>query len=150
MPVTSAAIEHGGPVPALGGLSAALRHELETLMVAREYPERSLLFAEGRPATGIFIVRSGRVKLTMESSNGRRMVVEMAGPGEVLGLSASISGKPSEVTAETLSTCRVSFINRPEFITFLEKHPGACLQISLLLSDELGAAYERVRTLRQR
>lgn len=119
-------------------------------MVARDYPERSVLFAEGQPARGVFIVRSGRVKLTMASSNGRRMVVEMAGPGEVLGLSATISGKPSEVTAETLTACRVSFIDRPEFMAFLEKNPGACLQISLLLSDELGAAYERVRTLRQR
>lgn len=146
----SAALEFAGPVPALGGFSAALRHELEKLMMAREYPERSLLFAEGQPATGVFIVRSGRVKLTMGSDKGRRMVVEMAGPGEVLGLSATISGKPSEVTAETLTACRVSFINQPEFIAFLEKHPGACLQISLLLSDELGAAYERVRALRQR
>ena len=150
MPSISAATEHGGPVPALGGLSAALRHELEGLMMAREYPERSVLFAEGRPATGVFIVRSGRVKLTLASSNGRRMVVEMAGPGEVLGLSATISGQPSEVTAETLTACRVSFINRHEFMQFLEQHPGACIQISLLLSDELGAAYERVRTMRQR
>lgn len=119
-------------------------------MVAREYPEKAVLFGEGRPAAGIFIVRSGRVKLTMESSKGRRMVVEIAGPGDVLGLCATVGGKPSEVTAETLTACRASFISRQDFIEYLEKHPGACLQISLLLSDELGAAYERVRTLRQR
>jgi CRP/FNR family cyclic AMP-dependent transcriptional regulator len=58
---------------------------------------------------GIFVLCKGTVKISINSPSGRTMLVELAEPGEVLGLSATISGKPYEVTAETLDPCQSQF-----------------------------------------
>ena len=50
----------------------------------------------------MFILCSGRAKLTTSSSEGKLLIVKIAEPGEVLGASATILGKPYEVSAETL------------------------------------------------
>src|SRR5437762_12188742 len=67
------------------------------------YPKGSLLFVEGEMPRGIFILCSGRAKLTTSSTEGKTLIVKIAEPGEVLGASATILGKPYEVSAETRS-----------------------------------------------
>src|SRR5579884_1918784 len=82
-------------------------------------PRGTTLFSEGRNPTGVFVLCEGRAKLTVCSEEGKRLVVRIAGPGEVLGLSAAVSGKPYEITAETLDNSRVAFIRRKELLRFL-------------------------------
>lgn len=71
----------------------------------------------------------------------------IAEPGEVLGLSATILGKPYEVTAEILESCQVNFIKREAFLDFLRMFPIACLRVVQHLSNELHSAYDQVRLL---
>ena len=61
----------------------ALEH-LEKLMVHQRYAAKSVLFREGRPSNGVYLVRSGRVKLSLHCSHGKSLVVQFAGPGEPL------------------------------------------------------------------
>ncbi len=107
----------------------------------------ALLFAEGRPAKGIYVLCDGRAKLSICSESGKRLMLRVAGPGEVLGLSASMSGKPHELTAEILDTSQVAFVRRKELLKFLREHREACLQVVHLLSQDLHTAYERVRSI---
>lgn len=107
----------------------------------------SVLFREGQPARGVFVLCEGRVKLSVCSDSGRRLVLRIAGPGEVLGLSASLSGSPYEVTAETLDNARVAQVKRKDLLRFLRDHREACLQVVHLLSQDLHTAYDRVRSV---
>jgi CRP/FNR family transcriptional regulator len=107
----------------------------------------AVLFAEGRPPRGIFVLCDGRAKLSICSANGKRLMLRIAGPGEVLGLSASMSGKPYELTAELLDTSQIAFVRRKELLKFLREHRDACLQVVHLLSQDLHTAYERVRSI---
>jgi CRP/FNR family transcriptional regulator len=111
------------------------------------YPRGTTLFSEGRPAGGIFVLCDGRAKLSVGSESGRRLTLRIAGPGEVLGLSASLSSHPYEVTAEALDNARVAVIKRKDLLRFLRDHQEACLQVVHLLSQDLHTAYERVRAL---
>lgn len=110
-------------------------------------PRGSVLFAEGRQPRGIFVLCDGRAKLSICSENGKRLMLRIAGPGEVLGLSSSMSGKPYELTAEILDTSQVAFVRRKELLRFLREHREACLQVVHLLSQDLHTAYERVRSI---
>jgi CRP/FNR family transcriptional regulator, cyclic AMP receptor protein len=74
-------------------------------------------------------------------------MLRIAGPGEVLGLSSTLSGKPYELTAETLDSSQVVFVKRKDLLRFLREHPDACLQVVHLLSGDLHGAYERVRAI---
>lgn len=111
------------------------------------YPRNAVLFAEGRPVRGIFILCDGRAKLSIRSEGGRRLTLRVAGPGEVLGLGATLSNSPYEITAELVDDSRVAFIRRKDLLRFLKQRPETCIQIVRMLSQDLHGAYERVRTL---
>jgi CRP/FNR family transcriptional regulator, cyclic AMP receptor protein len=111
------------------------------------YPRGATLFSEGNQPRGIFVLCDGRAKLSVCSENGKRLMLRVAGPGEVLGLSASLSGKPHEVTAEILDSCQVVQVKRKDLLKFLRDHREACMQVVHLLSGDLHAAYERVRLI---
>ncbi len=111
------------------------------------YPKGSILFAEGRAPRGAFVLCNGRAKLTVCSETGKRLLVRIAGPGEVLGLGAVISGTNYELNAELLDTSRVAFIRRKDLIAFLREYPEICMRIVGKLSQDLHGAYERVRNV---
>jgi len=107
----------------------------------------ALLFAEGRPSRGVYLLCEGRAKLSICSENGKRLMLRVAGPGEVLGLGATLSGESYEVTAELLESAQVAFIKRKELLKFLRENPSICMEVVRRLSDDLHGAYERVRSL---
>lgn len=111
------------------------------------YPRGTILFREGRPAKGMFVVCEGRIRLTVCSESGKRLTLRIAGPGEVLGLSASLSTTPYEVTAEALENVTVASVKRKDLVRFLLDHREACLQVVHLLSRDLHTAYDRVRSV---
>ena len=111
------------------------------------YPRGTILFAEGRPVHGSYILCDGRARLSICSDAGRRMTLRVAGPGEVLGLGATLSNTAYELTAELFDTSQVVFIRRKELVKFLREHPETCMQIVRMLSRDVHGAYERVRTI---
>lgn len=111
------------------------------------YPRSTVLFREGQPARGVFVLCEGRAKLSVCSDSGRRLTLRIAVPGEVLGLSASLSGSAYEVTAELLDNARVAMVKRKELLRFLREHREACLHVVTLLSQDLHVAYDRVRSV---
>jgi CRP/FNR family transcriptional regulator, cyclic AMP receptor protein len=106
-----------------------------------------LLFAEGRPSRGVYLLCEGRAKLSVCSESGRRLMLRVAGAGEILGLGASLSGEPYEFTAELLDAAQVAFVKRKDLLKFLRDNPAICMEVVHRLSEDLHGAYERVRTI---
>jgi len=111
------------------------------------FPKGAVLFAEGRPVRGIYVLCEGRARLSICSDSGKRLTLRAAGPGEVLGLGAVLSNTPYEVTAELLDTSQVVFIRRKDLLRFLRENREVCLQVVRMLSQDLHGAYERVRNV---
>jgi CRP/FNR family cyclic AMP-dependent transcriptional regulator len=111
------------------------------------YPRSAILFAEGRPVRGIYILCDGRAKLSICSDTGKRLTLRVAGPGEVLGLGATLSNSPYEITAELLDTSQVVFVRRKDLMKFLREHRDVCMEVVRMLSQDLHGAYERVRSI---
>jgi CRP/FNR family transcriptional regulator len=65
----------------------------------------------------------------------------------VLGLSATVSGKPYELTAETVDPCQVNFVKREDFLRFLKEHADACLRVAEQLSEKYNTACREIRSL---
>ena len=111
------------------------------------YPRGSLVFVEGQTPRGIYVLCSGRAKLSTCASDGKTLIMQIAEPGEVLGLSATVSGKPYEATVETLDPCQLNFVRRDDFLKFLSGHGEACLRVAHHLSNNYHNAYEQIRSL---
>ena len=111
------------------------------------YPSGAVLFVEGQAPRGVYVICSGKVKLSASSADGKKLILKVAEPGEVLGLSASITGKNYDVTAETVEPCQVNFIRREEFLSFLTEHTDACFHAARQLSEDYHTASDEVRSL---
>lgn len=108
----------------------------ESIKYATAYPQKAVLFVEGQMPRGIFVLCKGRVKLSINSPSGRTVIVKLVEPGEVLGMSATISGKPYQVTAETIDPCQVNFVKRDDFLRFLKDDVEACFKVAEQLSEK--------------
>ena len=121
--------------------------QMDSIKFTAVYPKGSVLFVEGEQPRGVFIICSGRIKLTTSSAEGKTLIVKIAEAGEVLGASAGILGKPYEVSAETLEPAQINFIRREDFLAFLNSHPEACLHTAQQLSEKYYSAQREIRTL---
>lgn len=121
--------------------------DLETIKFTGLYPKGSLLFVEGEQPRGIFILCSGRAKLTTSSTEGKVLIVKIAEPGEVLGASATILGKPYEVSAETIEPAQLNFVKREDFLKFLNVYSEACMHTAQQLSEKYHSAQREIRSL---
>ena len=119
----------------------------ESIKYATAYPQGAVLFVEGQMPRGIFVLCKGSAKLSINSPGGRTVIVKLAEPGEVLGLSATISGKPYEVTAETLDPCQVNFVKRDDFLRFLMNDVEACFKVAEQLSEKYHNACKEAGSL---
>ena len=120
---------------------------LEKLKFASAFPQAAVLFVEGQAPRGVYIVCSGRVKLSTTSRDGKTLILRIAQSGEVLGLHAAVAGRPYELTAETMQPCQLDFIKREDFLKFLQNHSDACLNAAQHLSHNCQSAYEMIRSL---
>jgi CRP/FNR family transcriptional regulator, cyclic AMP receptor protein len=104
-------------------LQAATLKGFDSRKSSSIYPEGAVLFIEKQEPRGLFVLCEGQVKLSISSSEGKTLILRIAKPGEVLGLTAVVGGTPYEATAETLRPCQVAFIRRDDFLHFIAQHP---------------------------
>jgi CRP/FNR family transcriptional regulator len=128
-------------------LSPAALSDLDALAFPSAYPAGMILFSEKDPAPGVYIVMEGEVKLSMNSSDGRRLILRIAKKGEILGLASALSGKPCEMTAETLFPAKIAPIVRKDFLRFLAHHPEVYQTVTEELSRDYAMACEQLRTV---
>lgn len=121
--------------------------ELDRAKSAIAHPSGSVLFMEGQEARGIFILCQGRVKLSVCSAEGKTLILGITEAGEVLGLSATVSGRPYEVTAEALEPCQFSFVRREEVNRWLHQYGDVCLRAAEQLSARYNDVCHEIRSL---
>jgi len=117
---------------------------LEPIKTPVNFPKHSTLFEEGRLPDGIYILLRGKAKLSVDLKGGRTLILGIAQSGEVLGLSAIMSGKPAEFTVETLTPAQFSYVERKEFLRLLEEHCELCVLVVEVLSHQLREAVEMI------
>ena len=110
-------------------------------------PTGAILFVEGQVSRGIFVICSGRVKLSTASREGKVLILKTSEAGECLGLSAAISGEKYEMTAETATPCQLNFVDRKNLLNLLESHPAIGMQAAKCLSHEFQEAYRDIHDL---
>jgi CRP/FNR family transcriptional regulator, cyclic AMP receptor protein len=128
-------------------LSPEALREFELLEQTSVYPPNTVLFLEKDIPRGIFILHEGQMKLSIGSSDGKKLVLRIAGPGDLLDMTAAISGTPYELTAETVHSCKIAFIRREDFLRFLAEHPDAYQNLACELSLNYQRACEKLRAV---
>ena len=122
-------------------------HKLNEIKATAIYPKSAMLFIEGQQPRGVFVLCTGKAKLSTTSSEGKTIITKISDPGDVLGLNATISNHPYEVTAEMLEPGQANFITRDALLHFLRENGEVALRVAEQLSRNYYSAYEEIRTL---
>jgi CRP/FNR family transcriptional regulator len=95
----------------------------------------------------VLVLCNGKAKLSTSSSEGRTVITKICDAGDVLGLSATISNRPYEVTAEMIEPGQANFITRDALLHFMREYGEVAVRIAEQLSRNYYSAYEGIRTL---
>ena len=128
-------------------VSPAALESLNASKLTALHPKGSALFTEGEAPRAVFILCTGRAKVTTSSAEGKTLIMRIAQPGEALGVSGTILGEPYEVSAETIDAAQVSIIKRSDFLRLLHTHADLSLNAVRQLSAKYHAAQREIRSL---
>jgi CRP/FNR family transcriptional regulator len=121
--------------------------EFESLAAPYRCRQSKVLLSEGESPSMVLFLLEGKVKVTLNSVDGRRLILGMAGPGDILGLAAVLSGLPYQISAEAQFPCQLTSMPRPAFLDFLVRYPIAGQNVGLQLSQEYIQACNQLCTL---
>jgi CRP/FNR family transcriptional regulator, cyclic AMP receptor protein len=129
----------GLPKDAIAGLVG--RHTLV------RYPKRSPLFLQGSPADVAFAVFSGLVKVYCPGADGSRILVHLAGPGDLIGYADFLDGngqRSQMFEAHALTSCSVALFTRQHVLkTLRELDQGLLLRLLESINGFWSAAVHR-------
>lgn len=128
-------------------LSTPVMRSIDAVSHHTVMPAGAVLFVEGQTPRGLFIICSGKVKLSTSSKDGKVLILKQAQAGEVIGLSAAISSTNYEMTAETATACQLNFIGRQDFMSVLQTETEVGMRCALWLSREFQGAYRDIHDL---
>src|SRR5580658_2838563 len=121
-------------VKTLGDFPPSLVDALEREAITTTYPTGAVLFAEGQATRGVFIVRRGRVKLSICGSDGRTLILRMVDAGWPLGVAAVVSGRHYEATATTQEPSEISFVRPIDWLRLMRAHGELALWVTQHIS----------------
>ena len=119
---------------------------INEIVHVRRRPKGAIMFFEGDPAHGVYILYEGRANIFTANPEGKTLILKTALPGDVLGLNSVLAGTSHVVTVEVVQSCRFAFIAREDFLKFVKEHGDACLFFAQHLGRDCHSAYEVIRS----
>jgi CRP/FNR family cyclic AMP-dependent transcriptional regulator len=132
-------------IPFFNFLDDAERVSLAAQLDEVQLPEGQVLFNYGEPGDCLYIIRSGKAEVFFKDDTGNRIVLEIAGSGDVVGELSLLDGGPrtaSVVVTEALDALR---LDRGDLDQFLRRHPAAAIDLLSAMGRRLRVSAERLR-----
>nr|NQU93709.1 Crp/Fnr family transcriptional regulator [Bacteroidota bacterium] len=114
------------------------------------YKKGQVVFHEGRVPTGLFCLKSGKVKISKIGCDGKGQIVRIVLSGGLLGIRSFLAGRYYMSTATTLEDSLVCFIDRPVFSNITTRNPLISHCIMTTLCNLLKEAEEKMTSLAQK
>lgn len=132
------------------GLSVRAMEQLEAHKTLKQYKKKDIIYAEGEPLRGLFCIKSGKVNLFKTASSGKRQILKIARPGDLLGHSSMFTHSPYLTSAEALEDCAVCFWDRDGFLSIMQTNTSVTFKVMAQLSAELNRSEHQVLDLAYR
>jgi len=123
--------------PLFAGLTETEMRALAARVSKRHFRRGELLFGEGDPCTGLFLVASGKVRIFKLSAAGREQVLAVEGPGSSFAELPVFDGGNYPAAASASEDANVLFISRKDFQNFCREHPDVALKVIAVVGSRL-------------
>jgi len=124
--------------------------DLESLIAVatrRKFPKDSVIFFEHDPGESLFVILSGRVKVTILSDDGREIILSVLGEKDFFGEMSLLDNEPRSATAIAMEDTEVVILHQREFLSIVEKRPRILVLLLAVLSSRLRKANHQIGSL---
>lgn len=135
------------PLTCMADLPDSALADLAACKVTGLYRPRQVVFHEGTPATGLWVLCHGAVKVYQSDRFGREFILDVATPGALLGELALDDRATFAASAEALTEAQLSFLPRERLIRLLHGHPATAVRLVAALSQALAATRRKAGEL---
>ncbi len=111
------------------------------------YKARQVVFHEGTPADGLYILCHGAVKVYQSDRFGREHILTIAESGDILGELRLEPGATYSASAEAITEAQLRYLPGDRLTAFVEKHPMTGMRLIAALSKALAASYAKAGDL---
>lgn len=116
----------------------------EKIKRSLQYDPHQTVFYEGHACLGLYLLCTGKVKLTRSSARGQRQIVRILDGGDLIEKHAFRKGAIHEVTCETLEPSQICLIEKEPYLALVQRRPELALKLIQLLSTELGMQMDQL------
>lgn len=111
--------------------------KMEKVIIERTYQKGRIIFMEGEPGEAVFFVKSGRIKVTKQTDDGREHILHFINPGEIFAEVIMFDDGTYPATAEVVEDCIVGLIRNIDLENIISNNPGIALGLLKVMARRL-------------
>jgi CRP/FNR family transcriptional regulator len=123
--------------PLFANLTDQEMNSLAARVSKKQFRQGTILFGEGEPCAGLFLVVSGKIRIFKLSPSGREQVLSIEAPGSSFAELPVFDGGNYPASASALEDTEVLFISRKDFQNFCREHPDVALKVLAVVGSRL-------------
>lgn len=127
-------------VPVFEDLSSSDLSHIERILHSREYKPDEIIFSQGTPGFGMYIIEDGSVKIVSEPS--MNVMAELQS-GDFFGELALLDDSPRSATAVAKTACRMLCFFQSDMFDLISRKPQIGVKILLCLAKTIGERLKR-------
>lgn len=122
----------------------AERESIAARLNSRRFKDGEMIFMRGDPGSTLMIVVEGRVRIGVNTSEGREMLLTIMEPGQIFGEMSLLDGQSRSADATAMGDTLVLTLERSDFTATLRQFPEAALRLCAMLSEKLRRSTDQV------
>lgn len=131
-------------IPLFARLNEKQLAEVEKAVIERIYQKGRIIFMEGEPGEAVFFVKSGRVKVTKQTDDGREHILHFINPGEVFAEIVMFDNGAYPATAEVIEDCTVGLIRNEDMEKIIQNNPGIAVELLKIMARRLRISQQQL------
>jgi CRP-like cAMP-binding protein len=141
-------------MPMFAELNGRELNLLEKMVHVRSYRATELVFEEGDPGTGMYMIRSGAVSIYAKNQQGTVDELAALGPGDFFGETTLTAPAPRSASARTTESSELVGLFRADLLEMVERQPTLTSRVLIgltrIVSERLQTASLEIRNLKKR
>ena len=110
---------------------------LENCLINRKYTKGQIVFHKGDESGGLYIIKTGRIKVFLPSAQGEDVILTILSKDEVIGELSLLDGTKRSATISVIEDCEVLYLSRDDFLNFLSTNFDAVKNMFSMITKRL-------------
>ncbi|MFO7445369.1 MAG: Crp/Fnr family transcriptional regulator [Ignavibacteriaceae bacterium] len=134
-------------VPIFSDLDDDTLIKISKLGLRKTFKKDAVVLLENESATALFIIVSGKVKISRVSEDGKEVILTILGDSDFFGEMAIIDGQSRSANVTSMEDTDILIIQRNDFLQLLHDHPEVAIALLQELTKRLRSADMKIKSL---